>query len=381
MQIVVAPDSFKECLSATQVAEAISEGIRHVAPEANIISIPVADGGEGTVNALVKATGGKIISAPTVDALNRPVSSFYGVLGDGLTVIVEMAAASGIELLTPRERNPLITSTYGTGLLIKTALDAGYTRIVVAIGGSATNDGGAGMAQALGVGLFDSKSNPITLGGGSLSKLHSIDISTIHPLLSEAEITVACDVRNPLLGPLGATYVFGPQKGATPEMLQTLEKGMQHYAFMLQKQLNVEISTLPGAGAAGGLGAGLMAFCHARMIPGFELVSQLTHLEEHIAHSSFVFTAEGKIDAQTAFGKTISGVARFGQKHKVPVIALAGSLCDDLTPLYQQGITALFSIADRPMSLDESKARAGELLANTSAQIIRIVAATINKNQ
>ncbi|MGE5427509.1 MAG: glycerate kinase, partial [Methylococcaceae bacterium] len=205
MQIVVAPDSFKECLSATKVADAICEGIKRIMPQATIISIPVADGGEGTVDALVKATNGKIISAPSVDALNRPISSFYGVLGDKQTAVIEMAAASGIELLSPDERNPLFTSTYGTGLLIKAALEAGYTKIVVAIGGSATNDGGMGMAQALGAGLYDSKGEKLSPGGASLSKIHSIDISAIHPLLAKAEITVACDVRNPLLGPSGAT--------------------------------------------------------------------------------------------------------------------------------------------------------------------------------
>lgn len=376
MQIVVAPDSFKECLSATKVAEAISQGILRVMPEATIISLPVADGGEGTVDALVRATNGKIISAPSVDALHRPISSFYGVLGDGSTAIVEMAAASGIELLTPVERNPLLNSTYGTGLLIKSALEAGYTKIVVAIGGSATNDGGMGMAKALGVEFYDSNNEPLPLGGGFLSKIHSMDISAIHPLLSGAEITVACDVRNPLLGPIGATYTFGPQKGATPEMLIKLEEGMQYYAAILERKFNTQVSTLEGAGAAGGLGAALMTFCKARMVPGFELVSELTHLEEHISRSCLVFTAEGKIDRQTAFGKTVSGIARLAQKHEVPVIALGGIISDDLTELYHQGITAAFSIANGPITLEESKAQAFGLLSNRTEQIIRILKQT-----
>lgn len=381
MQIVIAPDSFKECLTATQVCEAIAEGILRVIPDAKIISIPVADGGEGTVNALVKATNGKIIPVSSVDALHRPISSFYGVLGNGTTAVIEMAAASGIEKLAPHERNPLITSTYGTGLLIKAALEAGYTKIVVAIGGSATNDGGAGMAQALGVGLYDAIGQPLPTGGGYLDELHSIDISRIHPLLSKAEITVACDVTNPLTGPLGATHVFGRQKGATSEMLAELEKGMRHYAAVLQKKFNKDISSLPGAGAAGGLGAGLMAFCHARMCSGFELVSKLTHLEKQISQSFLVFTAEGKIDRQTVLGKTVSGVARLAHKHDKPAIALAGMISDDLTELYYQGITAAFVIADGPMSLDESKARAAELLANTSEQIMNLVKESGRKNQ
>lgn len=373
MQIVVAPDSFKECLPSTRVAEAISHGILRVMPQAKIISIPVADGGEGTVDALVKATDGKIIPTPSVDALNRPISSFYGVLGDGQTAVIEMAAASGIELLAPEDRNPLLTSTYGTGLLIRAALEAGYTQIVVAIGGSATNDGGVGMAQALGVKFQDSNNEPLPLGGGFLSRLHHIDSSDMHPLISKAQVTVACDVRNPLLGPAGATYTFGPQKGATPKMLVTLEKGMQHYAVILLNKFNQDISTFTGAGAAGGLGAGLMTFCQARMISGFELVSELTHLEEQISHSTLVFTGEGKIDRQSAFGKTINGVARLALQHKKPAIALAGIIKGDLTELYRQGITAAFSIANGPMSLEESKAQAFGLLADRTEQILRII--------
>lgn len=372
MHIVVAPDSFKECLSAAQVCEAVSNGILRIIPDAKIISVPVADGGEGTVDALVKATGGKIITVPSVDALMRPIFSYYGVLGDKTTAIVEMAAASGIALLAPCERNPLITSTYGTGLLIKEALEAGYTDIVVAIGGSATNDGGAGMAQALGYELNDINGQPLPPGGGSLDQLHFVNTSTVHPLLQKARITVACDVTNPLVGPLGATKVFGPQKGATAEMIAILEKGMQHYAHILQKVFKRDISTLPGAGAAGGLGGALMVFCNARTIAGFELVSQLTNLEEHIIHSSIVFTAEGKIDAQSSHGKTVSGVARLARQHKKTAIALAGIVSDDLTELYSQGITAIFAIADRPMTEDESKARARELLSNTSEQIMRM---------
>lgn len=373
MQIVIAPDSFKECLTATQVTLAISEGIKRIFPEAKITCIPVADGGEGTVEALVAATKGKIIKTPSVDALNRPTQSFYGILGDGKTALIEMAAASGIELLAPEERNPLITTTFGTGLLIKAVLDAGFVRIIIGIGGSATNDGGTGMSQALGFKFLDTEGNPIGLGGGSLGELFSIDDSEVHPLLQKAEITVACDVRNPLFGSSGATYIYGPQKGATPEMLEILERNLIHYSGILQQKLGMNVSEIPGAGAAGGLGAGLMAFCKAELVSGFELVSKLTNLEKHIEQASLVFSAEGRIDSQTACGKTISGVALLAKKHRVPVIALAGTITDDLTELYAQGVTSVFAIGNQPMSLEESKARAAELLANMAAQIMRTV--------
>ncbi|HEX7583997.1 MAG TPA: glycerate kinase [Prolixibacteraceae bacterium] len=372
MRIVIAPDSFKECMSASQVALAISEGIKRIVPDAKIFCIPMADGGEGTVEALVTATSGKIILTPSVDALNRPIQSFYGILGDGKTAVIEMAAASGIELLSPEERNPLLTSTFGTGLLLKAAIDTGFTEIILGIGGSATNDGGAGMAQALGFGLLDKNGYPIGLGGGSLNKLHSIDRSNVHPLLQKVKITVACDVRNPLLGPSGATHIYGPQKGAKSEMLQKLEANMIHFAQILQHEFSVNVADLPGSGAAGGLGAGLMAFCAAEMGSGFELIQKLTNLEEHIRQASQVFTAEGKIDSQTARGKTVSGVAQLAKKHHVPVIALAGIVCDDLTELYNQGITSIFAIGDQPMSLEESKTRAAELLAATSERIMRL---------
>lgn len=373
MRIVIAPDSFKECLTANQVASAISVGIQKIVPEAEIICIPIADGGEGTVEALVAATSGKIVPTTSVDALNRPIQSFYGILGDGKTAVIEMAATSGIERIASEERNPMITSTYGTGLLLKAVMDAGFTEIILGIGGSATNDGGAGMAQALGFGLLDKNNNPIGRGGGSLGELHQIDFSKVHPLLRKVKITVACDVQNPLLGSTGATHIYGLQKGATPEMVKALERNMTHFAGILQQEFGIDYSNILGAGAAGGLGAGLMAFCNAKMNPGFELISRLTHLEAKIQNASLVFTAEGKIDSQTTFGKTISGVAQLGKKHQVPVIALAGMVYDDLTELYKQGLTSVFAIANHPMSLEESKANAAQLLTATSEQIMRLI--------
>ncbi|MBA4408343.1 MAG: glycerate kinase [Bacteroidota bacterium] len=373
MRIVIAPDSFKDCLSATQVAAAISGGIKRVVPEAETICIPMADGGEGTVEALVTATSGKIIPTPSVDALNRPIQSFYGILGEGKTVVIEMAAASGIEFLSQEELNPLIASTYGTGLLLKAAMEAGFTDIIMAIGGSATNDGGAGMAQALGFKLLDKSNNPIVPGGGSLGELHTIDRSNVRPLLNKVRITIACDVRNPLLGPSGATRVYGPQKGATPEMLHQLESNLAHFARILDREFGTDWSDLPGSGAAGGLGFGLLNFCQAEIVPGFGLISQITHLEEHIRKASLVFTGEGKIDAQTIFGKTISGIGKLAKKYQVPVIALCGKMEDDLNELYNQGVTSVFAIGDKPMSLTESKERASELLEATTERIMRII--------
>jgi len=373
MRVVVAPDSFKESLSASKAAFAIAEGIKKVDPKARIVCIPMADGGEGTVEALVTATSGKIVAVSSVDALNRPIESFYGVLDDGKTAVIEMAAASGLELLAVQEQNPLITSTFGTGLLLKAAMEAGFREIMIGIGGSATNDGGAGMAQALGFQLLDKNGCSIEKGGGSLANLFKIDRSEVHPLLSSVKITIACDVQNPLVGPTGATFIYGPQKGATPEMIGILEQGMTHYSNILEHEFGIDFSTIAGAGAAGGLGAGLMAFCNAQIRSGFELIAELTNLEQQIGRADLVFTGEGKIDSQTAYGKTINGIAKLCKKHSVPLIALAGMVSGDLSELYQQGLTSAFAIANRPMSLEESKSQTSDLLLFTSEQILRLI--------
>lgn len=373
MNIVVAPDSFKECLTASQVAWHIATGIRNALPEARVVSIPIADGGEGTVEALVTATGGHVVEVDTVDALMRPVRSFYGILGDGRTAVVEMAAASGIGLIHPAERNPMITSTYGTGLLLKKVIGAGFRDIILGIGGSATNDGGMGMARALGYQFLSNNGKEVPEGGGSLKLIDRIDTSRVDPKLGTVRITVACDVVNPLCGPQGASAVFGPQKGATPSMVSELDENLLHFAGLIQKELGRDVANVPGAGAAGGLGAGLLAFTPATLKPGFGIVKEITGLEQQIRDADLVFTAEGKIDFQTQFGKTPFGVAQIALQYGKPVIALAGSVGDGAEALLDKGITAYFGIADKPMTLEESVKDAGRLLENTSQQVMRLV--------
>lgn len=373
MKIIIAPDSFKECLTATQVARHIANGIRSVYPSAEIIRIPIADGGEGTVEAMVTATNGTIIRVGSVDALMRPIESFFGVLGNGTTAVIEMAAASGIELIEPGERNPMVASTFGTGLLIKEALERGFTDIIIGIGGSATNDGGMGMAKALGYKFQDKNGNEIGNGGGELSQLAKIDASGVNPLLSKARMIAACDVTNPLCGPNGASAVFGPQKGATPEMVEILDQNLKNLAHRMEADLGKSVAETPGAGAAGGLGAGLLAFAAATLTPGFEMVKEITWLEEQIKTADLIFTAEGKIEFQTQFGKTPFGVAQIASKYKVPVIALAGMIGEGAEVLLEKGITAYFALADKPMTLEESKANAAQLLEKTTAQIMRVI--------
>jgi glycerate kinase len=373
MKILIAPDSFKECLSSREVAMAIAEGIKVICPHCDITSIPVADGGEGTVEALMEATQGSILDVDSVDALMRPVHSFIGITGDKHTAVIEMAAASGIGLIHPSERNPLITSTYGTGLLIRHALEKGYKKIIIGIGGSATNDGGMGMAAALGYKFRDKNGKEVTPGGRSLKNISSIDDSGVIPELKSAVISVACDVTNTLCGPHGASVVFGPQKGATPEMVQELDAGLYHFARVIKEKLYKDVIDVPGAGAAGGLGAGLLAFTPAVLKSGFDIVKEVTGLEQRIQEADLVFTAEGKVDYQTQFGKTPFGVAQIALKYKKPVLALAGTIGNGAEVLLDKGITAYFSITDKPMTLEESVRQAPVLLKNTVSQIMKLV--------
>lgn len=374
MKILIAPDKFKGSLSAFEVADSIEKGILKVFPKAVIVKVPMADGGEGTVESLVDATGGKIIKTNVKDPLFRDIESFYGILGDGKTAVIEMAAASGLYLLKDYERNPMITTTYGTGQLIKDALDRGCRRFIIAIGGSATNDGGAGMATVLGVKFYDKDGIEIGLGGGELSKIYSIDTSNIDDRLKECEFIVACDVANPLIGENGASRVYGPQKGATKEMVEVLDKNLEHYGKLLEKYFNKKIIDVPGSGAAGGLGAGLMAFLNAQLKNGIEIIIETLKLEEKIKEADIVISGEGKIDFQTAFGKTISGIAKLCKKHNKPLIVIAGTV-EDIEKLYEIGVSSVFSTMEKPMFLEDAIKNAPTLLEKSAERIFRLIKA------
>ncbi len=374
MKVIIAPDSFKGSLSSIQAAEAIERGIKKAALAYNenveVVKVPMADGGEGTVEAVISAVGGKIISTKVLDPLGRPIDSFFGVLPDN-TAVIEMAAASGLNFLKEEERNPLKTTSYGTGQLIKAALDIGCKNIIIGIGGSATNDGGVGMAQALGVEFLDKEGKQIGFGGGELSKIHKIDISHLDDRVKNAKFTIASDVKNPLCGPEGASAIYGPQKGATPEMIEILDKNLDHLAKIIKRDLGKDIKDLPGAGAAGGLGAALMAFLGAEFRLGIDLIIELVKLEDKMAESDIVVTGEGMTDYQTLYGKVPLGIARVAKKHNKPVICISGSLGEGYEELYYNGIEALFSIVNRPMSLEEAVKRGEGLLEKITINVFK----------
>jgi glycerate kinase len=369
MRFVIAPDSFKGSASAREVAQAIAEGLKAALPDAVCDLVPMADGGEGTVDALVAATGGRIVSVRVTGPLGEPVDSFFGILGDGETAVIEMAAAAGLHLVPPEKRNPMVTTTYGVGELMRAALDAGCRRLIIGIGGSATNDGGAGMAQALGVRLLDEQGNEIGFGGGALERLARLDLSDFDRRVWDAEILVACDVTNPLTGPNGASAVYGPQKGATPEMVRQLDANLRHYAAVLQRDLGVEVETVAGAGAAGGLGAGLLAFCRAQLRQGVELVIHAVRLPERVQKADLVITGEGCLDFQTGFGKVPHGVAQVAKRYGKSVIALVGQLGEGAERCRQWGIDACFPILSKPMSEQEAMANAIPLLRRAAEEL------------
>ncbi|WP_019120663.1 glycerate kinase [Brevibacillus massiliensis] len=371
MKIVIAPDSFKGSVSAMEAAIAIEKGIKRYLPDAKTLLIPVADGGEGTLDSLVAATGGKRVPVTVTGPLGSPVAAEYGLLGDGETCVIEMASASGLYLISPEERNPLVTTTYGTGELIRQALDDGCRRFILAIGGSATNDGGAGMLQALGMRLLNAKGEPVGFGGGELRQIAAIDDSGFDRRIAEASFLIATDVQNPLVGPSGASHVFGPQKGATPEMAASLDEGLSHWADLIEAKTGMRIHDRPGAGAAGGIGGAFQAFFPAAMRRGIDVVIEYTGLRDALQGADLVFTGEGQIDFQTASGKTPMGVAQEAQKLGVPVFVLAGSIGRGISELYQYGITGIHSIVNAPMTLKEAMQRAPELLAERAEQVLR----------
>lgn len=373
MKIVIAPDSFKESLSALEVARAIEAGFRAHFPDAEIVCVPVADGGEGTVDAMVAATLGSRRDVAVRGPLGTPVSAFYGLTGDGATAVIEMAAASGLMLVPTAARNPLITTSYGTGELIRAALDAGALHLILGIGGSATNDAGAGMLQALGARLLDAEGAELPPGGGALARLAHIDRSGIDPRLATCRIEVACDVDNPLTGSRGASAVFGPQKGATPTMVAQLDANLRHFADVVRRDLGVEVEDVPGAGAAGGMGAALIAFLGAALQSGVDIVTRAVGLEAQLADADLVITGEGRIDSQTPHGKTPIGVARLAKRHGKPVIGIAGCLGAEVEVVHAHGIDAVFAAVARPCTLPEALAEA----RTNVERVARNVAATL----
>ncbi len=372
MKIVIASDSFKGSCSTFEVAEAIERGIRKVHSDVEIIKIPVADGGEGTVDTLVKGTGGIYEKIKVVGPLGKIIESKYGIL-DGNIAIIEMAASAGLPLLKEEEKNPLITTTYGTGQTIKAALDKGCRNIYVGIGGSATNDGGVGMAQALGVSFRDIDGKEIGYGGQELARIVEIDTSKIDPRLAEAEIVIMSDVTNPLCGENGAAYIYGPQKGATPEMVKLLDSNLNHYATVIKEKLGQDILNAPGAGGAGGLGAGLIVFCNAKLCSGIEKALDINEIDQHLVDADLVITGEGQIDHQSVYGKVPIGVAKRSLKHDVPVIAIVGSVGKGASEVYAYGVNAIMDIVTRPMTLNEAMENVSELIEYTAENTMRML--------
>jgi len=373
MKIVIAPDSFKESLTAKEVCNAVESGFRKVFPQCEIVKVPMADGGEGTVESLVDATGGSIITTVVTGPLGHKVEAFFGMLGDGKTAVIEMAAASGLHLVKQESRNPMYTTSRGTGELIVAAMDQGADHIIIGIGGSATNDGGAGMVKALGARLLDTNRNEIDEGGGFLGKLATIDLTEMDQRLSSVKFDVACDVDNPLTGPRGASAIFGPQKGASLEMIQELEANLGHYATIIEHAIGIHVENIPGAGAAGGLGAGMLAFLKAELKRGVDIVIEATDLAHHLRGANLVITGEGKIDSQTIYGKTPIGVAETAKKFNVPVVAIAGNVAHDSDVVKEYGIDALFSVVPGVVTMDDALKNAFQNIERTAENMATLL--------
>ncbi|MCM3080212.1 glycerate kinase [Brevibacillus invocatus] len=373
MKIVVAPDSFKGSISARDLCAAVCRGIHAADPKIDVIELPLADGGEGTVDNMVYSTQGETRLVQVNDPLGRPIRAAYGILGDHATVIIEMAQASGLPLLKPDERNPLITSSFGTGELVLHALNAGYRKFIIGLGGSATNDGGAGMLKALGAAFYDQDGVLLPKGGASLEKLSYIDLSGLDKRLQESTFTIASDVNNPLCGANGASTVFGPQKGATPEMVQRLDMALSRFADVVEKQLGIDVRHLPGSGAAGGMGAALLAFLHAEFKSGIELVMDAIHFEQKIQAADLIITGEGKLDEQTMAGKVIAGVCKKAKPYQIPTIAICGGMELTSDQMDEIGLLAGFSIVPKPCSLEQAMEQAEGWAQERVEQIIRFM--------
>ena len=375
MKIVIAPDSFKESLTSMEVANELETGLRRVWPDAVCIKIPMADGGEGTVQSLVDATGGDIVTCEVQAPLGNIITACYGLLGGGKVAVIEMAEASGLPLVARDKRNPLLASTYGTGQVIADALKRGVREIIIGLGGSATNDGGAGMAQALGVRFYTADGALISepLGGGGLASIARIDLANVNPALKRLKVNVACDVTNPLTGPKGASHVYGPQKGATPAMVEELDRNLKHFAELIRRDVGADVEDKPGAGAAGGMGAALIAFAGGTLKRGIELVVEATKLEDHMAGADLALTGEGRVDFQTAFGKTPSGVAAAARKFGVPVVAIGGGLSEDARGVFEHGIDGLAAATVNPMDLETAIRKSRQNLQDAAERVARLI--------
>lgn len=378
MRVVIAPQSLKGSLTAAEIGQAIARGVRTVYVQAEVEVIPVADGGEGTVQALVDATGGEIVEQTVTGPLGKPVSAFFGLLGDGQTAAIEMASCAGLPLVLPSQRNPLITTTYGVGELLLAALERGSRRFIIGIGGSATNDGGAGMVQALGALLLTNKRTEIARGGAALATLAQISNEHLDHRLQECVVEVACDVTNPLCGPTGASAVYGPQKGATPAMVEELDAALAHYAAVVERDMGHAVRDIPGAGAAGGLGAGLLAFLHATLRPGAQLVLDAVNLEASIRGADLVITAEGQIDGQTAYGKSVGAVATLAKRYNIPVLALAGGLGENYQCVYDLGVDSVAVLPSGPMTLSYAMEHAATLATDATERVLRVLRLNVN---
>lgn len=373
MKFILAPDSFKESMTAKEACISMENGIRKVFKDATCIHVPMADGGEGTVDALIESTNGNLHEVEVTAPLGNKVKAKFGILGDGKTAVIEMAEASGIHLVKLEDRNPLLTTTFGTGELIKYALDMNIERIIIGLGGSATNDGGVGMLQALGASFKDSDGKEIAFGGGVLKDLCTIDLSGFDKRIYDVKIEVACDVKNPLTGENGASFVFGAQKGGNKETLEELDSNLKHYAEVVKRDMGKEIDKVEGAGAAGGLGAALIGFCNGKLESGIDLVIKYSNLEDKVRKADFVFTGEGSIDFQTKFGKTPIGVAKIAKKYNIPVIAFGGRIGEGIDELYSLGIDSVIGITPGVISLDEALNKGKDNLEISAENVVRIL--------